>query len=241
MTATDPLARHVDGAQHDVEPPALVRLGGDELRHEQRRTLDAPRRLYGRPARALFRVMDVIYGRERSISKFKVLEVIARVPYQAWEALGYVALTHRYSRPAFARRVFHRIEEARSQQDNEQWHLLILEELVERTGRREGFVKYRALPQALAFGYYQLSRLLYVLRPSWSYRLNADFEDHAEHEYALFVAENPELETVPYEGTFTDEYGRFDSLADLFRQISHDERVHKEESLAHARSDARFR
>ena len=70
------------------------------------------------------------------------------------------------------------------------------------------------------------------MEPRWSYRLNADFEDHAEHEYALFVQENEELERVPYDGHFAAEYGRFDSLADLFRQIGYDERVHKEASLA---------
>jgi hypothetical protein len=25
--------------------------------------------------------------------------------------------------------------------------------------------------------------VLFLIRPEWSYRLNADFEDHAEHEY----------------------------------------------------------
>ena len=70
------------------------------------------------------------------------------------------------------------------------------------------------------------------MRPAWSYRLNADFEDHAEHEYAQFVEDHPELADRPYDGLFAEEYGRFDSLADLFRQIGHDERVHKEESLA---------
>ncbi|HVL28682.1 MAG TPA: hypothetical protein VM390_11080, partial [Acidimicrobiales bacterium] len=88
--------------------------------------------------------------------------------------------------------------------------------------------------------YYHLSWLLYVLRPRWSYGLNADFEDHAEHEYALYVHEHPELEEVPYDGLFADEYGRFQSLADLFRQIGHDERVHKEESLARM-DEPRFR
>ena len=129
---------------------------------------------------------------------------------------------------------------ARFEQDNEQWHLLILEELVDRSGRRENFVRYRMLPQALAFVYYQLSWLLYVLHPAWSYGLNADFEDHAEHEYALFVQEHPEWEDTPYDGPFTEEYGAFASLADLFRQIGHDERVHKEESLARI-AEARFR
>src|SRR5882672_614915 len=67
-----------------------------------------------------------------------------------------------------------------------QWHLLILEELVARSGKRESQLKYFWVPQAIAFGYYQLSWLLYVIRPTWSYRLNADFEDHAEHEYMEF-------------------------------------------------------
>ena len=37
-------------------------------------------------------------------------------------------------------------------------------------------------------------------------------------------------------------YGCFDSLADLFRNIGLDERMHKEESLAHiVKANARFR
>ena len=210
----------------------LHKLTPEELRVEQERTLASPRRRYGLPAKALFTIMDNVYGRKRSLSKFKVLEVVARVPYQAWEHVAYVAVTHRYSKPRFARRIFERVNESREQQDNEQWHLLIMEELVEKEGRREGFVKYRLLPQFLAFAYYHLSWLLYVVQPAWSYRLNADFEDHAEHEYALYVAEHPELMDEPYDGEFAEEYGRFDTLADLFRQIGHDERVHKEESLA---------
>ena len=91
-------------------------------------------------------------------------------------------------------------------------------------------VRSRVVPQLLAFGYYQLSWLLYVLRPTWSYRLNADFEDHAEHEYAQLVADHPEWEDTPYEGQFVEDFGAYESLADLFRQISHDERMHKLES-----------
>ncbi len=219
------------------EMPTLDRVA---LREEQRRTLQTPRRRYGLAARALFRAMDLFYGRPRTLSKFKVLEVIARVPYQAWENVAYVAVTHRYSRPNLARRIFERVHESRQQQDNEQWHLLILEELVDEQGRREPFVRYRLLPQVIAFVYYQLSWLFYVIHPAWSYRLNADFEDHAEHEYALFVDENPWLEDRPYDRMFADDYGRFESLADLFRQIGHDERVHKEESLSRM-AEARFR
>ena len=69
-----------------------------------------------------------------------------------------------------------------------------------------------------------------MVRPAWSHRLNADFEDHAEHEYMELVAENPEWEITPFHSDFAADYGSFESLADLFRQIGHDERVHKEES-----------
>ncbi len=44
----------------------------------------------------------------------------------------------------------------------------------------------------------------------------------------------------PFESAFSDDYARFDPLADLFRQIGHDERVHKQESLAQATA-SRFR
>ena len=217
----------------------LVARTSAELREEQARTLATPRRRYGPPARLLFALLDLFYGRKRTLSKFKVLEVIARVPYQAWENVAYVAVTHRYSKPEFARRIFERVTESRRQQDNEQWHLLILEELVDAQPGRESFVRYRLLPQVLAFVYYQLSWLLYVVKPAWSYLLNADFEDHAEHEYALFVRESPELQDERYDGLFADDYGHYDSLGDLFRQISLDERVHKEESLTRA-AEPRF-
>jgi len=216
------------------------KLAPERLRAEQEVTLATPRRRYGPAARALFTLLDVVYGRPRSLSKFKVLEVIARVPYQAWEQVAYVAVTHRYSRPTFARRIFDRVGESRAQQDNEQWHLLILEDLVERSGKRENFVRYRLFPQVIALAYYHLSWALYVIRPAWSYALNVDFEDHAEHEYALLVQEHPEWDATPYEGPFTEDYGAFSSLADLFRQIGHDERVHKVESLARM-SEPRFR
>lgn len=115
-------------------PPKLT---PEQLKVEQQRTLASPRRRYGLAARCLFALLDAVYGRERTLSKFKVLEVVARVPYQAWEHVAYTAVTHRYSRPAFARRIFKWVDESRQQQDNEQWHLLILEELVEASGRRE--------------------------------------------------------------------------------------------------------
>ena len=55
-----------------------------------------------------------------------------------------------------------------------------------------------------------------------------------------YVGENPALESERFASTFADDYGYFSSLADLFRQIGYDERVHKLESLERIEA-ARFR
>jgi ubiquinol oxidase len=198
----------------------------------QRQTLEAPRLRYGPLSRLLFRTLDLVYGEERSLAKFRVLEVLARVPYQCWERVAYAAVGHTSRQPAFARRIFDRVEESRHQQDNEQWHLLLIEELLWRSGARQPLVRQRLLPHLVGAVYARISSFLYVLRPAWSYRLNAEFEDHAEHEYMTFVAEHPELDDLPFRSELAADYGRFDSVADLLRQIALDERAHKEESLA---------
>jgi hypothetical protein len=221
-------------------PVAPPKLSHDELVAAQEQTLKASRRSYGVLARLLFGGLDAIYGKPRALSKFKVLELVARVPYQAWEQAAYIAITHVHERTGLARRIHERVAESREQQDNEQWHLLILDELIAKEGIREGRLKYFWLPQLIAFAYYQVSWLLYVVRPKMSYRLNADFEDHAEHEYAHLVEENPAWETRAFVSQFTCDYGEYASLADVFRQIGHDERVHKEESEARMR-EPRFR
>lgn len=211
--------------------PTPPRLDHDALVAAQRVTLGAPKRRYSLAARVLFAGMDVIYGRKRTLSKFKVLELIARVPYQTWEQVAYVAVTHTHRRTDLARRIHERVLVARGQQDNELLHLLILEERIARSGNHESRLKFFWLPQAIAYAYYQWSWMLYVVRPAWSHRLNADFEDHAEREYMQLVAEHPEWENEPFESAFCADYGYFDSLADMFRQIGHDERFHKQESI----------
>lgn len=196
----------------------------------QQESLTSPRRRYSASARLLFWLMDRLYGPSRTLPKFRVLELVARVPYQAWENVAYVAVTHTASRTDFARRIFDRVRTSRWEQDNEQWHLLILEELT--AAEHQPFLRSRVVPQMLAFFYYQLSWLLYVIDPRWSYRLNADFEDHAEHEYAALVDEHPEWDRQPFQPQFGSDFGTYASLAELFRQIGYDERLHKLESEA---------
>lgn len=205
----------------------LVGTDLHEAAEEQRRR---PKRSYGLAARFLFLALDAVYGRESTLEKFRVLEVVARVPYQAWEQVAFVAVTHTHTDPSFARGVHDRAQEARAQQDNELMHLLMIEELLDRQGFRRSLLRGVIVPQLLAFAYYQLSWLLYVLRPRWSYALNADFEDHATHTYLDFVADHPDLDEQAWESQFADEYGPSPTIGDLFRRIALDEAAHREES-----------
>jgi ubiquinol oxidase len=213
-------------------PAGPPKLDHAELLTAQRETLATPRMRYGLLAKMMFWPVDLLYGRKGSFTKFAMLEIIARVPYQAWERVGYLALHRHHHRSALAKRVFHRIVEARADQDNEQWHLLIMQDLIQRTGIRQNWLPHTAMPWLIAFFYYHVSWVLFLVKPEWSYKLNAEFEDHAEHEYMTFVAAHPELEFQPDPGTYAIEYGRYSSVADLLRQIGHDERVHKLDSLA---------
>jgi len=215
-----------------LSQPAGPQADGDRLRRAQAQTLATPRQRYGLALRLLVRCMDSVYGRAGSFGKFQVLELVARVPYQTWERVAYLAINRLYRQTGRARRVHERIIEAREQQDNEEWHLLIMAELAARAGTGRGWVRYRFLPQLLATIYYLLSWLLFLISPARSYRLNADFEDHAEHEYMEFVAAHPGLDTEPWQCPEAAGYGHFASVADLIRQIGCDERAHKEESLA---------
>ena len=210
----------------------MQRLDGEQLKAEQKATLAQPRRSPSIGAKALFVTMDIAYGAPRTLEKFRVLELVARVPYQAWENVGYVAVTHTARKPRFARRVFEQVRVNRWEQDNEQWHLFVIEEMLAKEPSRLGWLRRQLIPQVLAVVYFHISWLLYVVRPAWSYRLNADFEDHAEHEYALLVQEHPEWEDAPFVSEFADDFGQYDSVAELFRQIGFDERLHKLQSEA---------
>lgn len=105
---------HTDHAAAPAGPPKLTPA---QLRAAQAQTLDAPRLRYSLLARALFTAMDLAYGRSRTLVKFTMLEFIARVPYQAWERIGYLALARHRRRSALARRVFERIVQTRAEQD----------------------------------------------------------------------------------------------------------------------------
>lgn len=228
-------------APPDQFPSAFATpLSPAELRAHHRRYLDMPTYRYGVPARLLFWTADRVFPQGRSFEFFAFVELVARVPYMAWEHVGHIAQTQNHRDHRFLRKIQDRVLVARDEQDNELWHLLIMEEFLERQGYRRRWFFDRVFPQLLSFAYYHLSWLLYVVRPEWSYRLNADFEDHAIRQYARFVEEHPEFDETPWESSYRDDYGHHATVGDLLRQIAHDEEQHKIHSEGYLRRGARF-
>lgn len=202
-----------------------------DLKQEQAITLSRPRRECGCFARMLFWGMDLAHGKELTLPKVKLLEILARIPYQSWEIRQYGRMHSDYAneaRVAEARRV---IEWGRAAQDNEFWHLRVINERMQQLGIKESLLQRLITPLAV-IKYTIFSRILAFVSIKSAFLLNADFEDHAEHEYMQYVMDHPELENEAVKSAVAKENGDFASWADVFRQIGLDERDHMNNSLA---------
>jgi ubiquinol oxidase len=243
MTSTTPpesLDTERPARPDQYESRFSIPLSPAELREHQQRYLEAPKYRYGLPARLLFSTADKAFPQGRSFEFFAFVELVARVPYMAWEHVGHVAQTQNHRDHEFDRKIQDRVVLARDEQDNELWHLLIMEEFLDKQSYKRRWFLDRVFPQLLSFLYYQLSWLLYVIRPKWSYQLNSDFEDHALRQYAAFVHEHPEFDTMPWESAYRGNYGHHVTIGDMLRQIAVDEEQHKNHSDDYVRRGSRF-
>jgi len=202
-----------------------------DLFFEQKKTLETKRLKYNFLSRFLFFSMDLFYGKKRTLIKFKILELLARIPYQIWEQATYHAITLKYKNTSTVNKLNKFLQKSRNQQDNEQWHLLIIQELIDKLKIKENFFIHWLIPLMAAVGYRIISWIIYLFNPRTSFMLNAYFEDHAEHEYMLFVQENPHFDHIMFESIFKSYYGNYNTYGEVFRRIGIDEREHKEESL----------
>jgi len=127
-------------------------------------------------------VFDTFFaGEGREFARFYALETIARVPY-----FSYLSVLHLYETLGKWRRAkYLKLHFAESW--NELHHLLIMEEL----GGNDRFFD-RFLAQHIAFGYYAVVILLYLINPVEAYNLNEDVEEHAFATYDEYLKENEE-------------------------------------------------
>lgn len=204
-----------------------------DLKKEQQATLARPPRPYGVLARMLFWGMDLYYGKELALAKMRILEILARIPYQAWEIRQYHRLDRSFSDSEAVEKAADIIRWGREAQDNEFWHLQVVEEKIRHDRVKINWFNGRLVPSIAAFKYNLFSRALALLSIRTAFRLNADFEDHAEHEYMRYVKEHPELDNQPVEGRVFANHKGLKTWGDVFRRLALDERDHMNNSLIH--------
>jgi hypothetical protein len=202
-----------------------------DLKKEQINSLNRPRYKYSLIAKIFFISMDIVTGWRITLAKTKVIEILASIPYRAWEARHYSRETRVYRKYEKVTQSQQIIDWSRAAQDNEFWHLLIINEKMKTDGLRDSWYLFPVVPFIMVAVYRLFSSVLALCSIRRAYLFNAEFEDHAEHVYAQFVADHPEWETQPVNSELVNEYGHFDNWAVVFRRIGLDERDHRNHSF----------
>ncbi|MBI4620648.1 MAG: hypothetical protein HY739_10870 [Desulfobacterales bacterium] len=201
------------------------------LKKEQEASLSRPRYKYSLAARCFFLTMDLVTGRKVTLAKTKLIETLASIPYRAWEIRQYARMTQRYRNQDLVQHARRIMIWGREAQDNEYWHLLVINEKMKEDGIKDTWYLFPPIPFVMVCFYVLLTRTMALLNISRAFLFNAEFEDHAEHVYAQFVKENPEWEKQPVNNELVKEYGVFQTWADVFRRIGLDERNHMNSSF----------
>ena len=141
----------------------MRQLSPEKRRRWQSTTLATPRRRYGADARLLFKLEDLVFGPARTLPKFRARELIARTPYQSWEQAAYLKADQQGNGRSRAEKLFRTANEDRAEQDNEEWHIILLEEQIAISGVHANPIRFQLLPQLIAFAVYQQFWLLRVL------------------------------------------------------------------------------
>lgn len=205
-----------------------------DLKKEQQASRMRPRYPYSAMARAFFISMDVLTGRETTLAKAKLIEILAPVPYRAWEMRAREKATGDHGDQGVVRAAGAIMGWGQEAQDNERRHLLLIEQkIAEGAGGQPWYVS-APIPSLMAASYGLLTWTMARFAIRRAFLLNAEFEDHAEHTYAQLVQDHPEWEDQPAESAVVQEYGSFRSWADVFRRIGLDERDHRNNSFRFA-------
>jgi len=202
-----------------------------DLKKEQQASMARPRYAYSAAARFFFLMMDLVTGKKDTLAKAKLLEILAGIPYRAWENRQYAQLTQHYQDQDLVQQARRIMTWGREAQDNEYWHLLIIHEKMKTDCDRDPWYLFAPIPFLMAGFYGLLSWAIALLSIRRAFLFNAEFEDHAEHVYAQLVQEHPEWEEQPVTNELVKKYGEFRTWADVFRRIGLDERDHMNSSF----------
>lgn len=202
-----------------------------DLKKEQKASSQRPRYRYSLAARGFFWSMDLFTGKKITLSKAKLIEMLASIPYRSWEIRQYARMTRCYKNQELVQKARKIMLWGREAQDNEFWHLTVINEKMKADGIKDSWYLFWPIPFIMVGVYVVLTRMMALLSIRRAFLFNAQFEDHAEHVYAQFVEEHPEWEDQPVNNEKVKEYGDLSTWADVFRRIGLDERDHMNNSF----------
>jgi len=183
-------------------------------------------------AKTLFGTVDLIYGKNPTIQKFKVIEVVARVPYQTWEFVNYLWTTNFYTNENKAIKYAKRSDFGKFAQDNETMHVVVISQIC-KSEKLGNFLGHTLLPIILAYIYFLISTILYMFSSKSSYELNYLFENHAYNQYDLLIKKDKnKLEKKKIHSKFLKFYGReCKNQLEFFESVKNDEIIHRNTSI----------
>ena len=206
---------------------------GIDLKKEQAASRERPRYRYSLAARFFFWSMNLITRKKTTLAKAKLIEMLASIPYRSWEFRQYARMTRCYRDPELVQSARNIVMWGRKAQDNEYWHLIVINEKMKEEGIKDPWYLFPPIPFLMITSYVVMTRIMAMVSIRRAFLFNAEFEDHAEHVYAQFVEEHPEWETEPVNNDNVKEYCRCSSWADMFRRIGLDERDHMNNSFVY--------
>ena len=202
-----------------------------DLRKEQKASLERPRYKYSLAAKFFFLSMDMLTGRKTTLAKAKLIEMLASIPYRAWEIRQYARMTGNYQDQRLVEEARKVMLWSREAQDNEYWHLLVINEKMKEDLIKDPWYLFPPIPFFMIGFYIFFTRVMALVNIRKSFLFNAEFEDHAEHVYAQFVEEHSDWEQQLVNNEKVKEYGDLYTWADVFRRIGLDERDHMNNSF----------
>jgi len=205
-----------------------------DLKTEQQASLERPRCKYSLAAKFFFTTMDLVTGRGINLPKTLLIELLASIPYRAWELRMYSKLTLGYRNRQAVKKTLELMAWSRAAQDNEYWHAQAIQEKMIEDGTKRPWYLFQPIPFFVVGGYILFTRSMALFNLRRAFLFNAEFEDHAEHIYAQFVQDNPQWETQPVTQKVVLDRMAFDNWADVFRRIGLDEREHRDASFIEA-------
>ncbi|OVE74204.1 hypothetical protein BVX94_01165 [bacterium B17] len=212
-----------------------------DLKKEQKASLERERLKYSPIAKFFFFGMDMLTGKKTTVAKAKLIETLASIPYRAWENRAYIILTQSYKHSKIVKSSMNLVDWGRDAQDNEYWHLLVLDEKMKEDGAKDNWYLNPVMVYLIVLTYVILTKTVAAISLKAAFLFNAQFEDHAEHVYAQFMDDNPGLDdqktdspvVAQYAATYPEDPG-LKTWGDVVRRIGLDERDHMNHSFVFA-------